>query len=191
VKQPAGAAVPRGGIQPQDGTGPLNGTDACPSAADIALLKQWDILQSGFRRFTDQLLADVEARAAVPPSSFQVLWFLLTVPGRTARMHELAQTLGFSTAGTTKVADRLADAGLIERCSSPADRRVILATLTGPGIEVATTAALALADALRARVVGPLGAGHLESLSAAVGSLDPHPASRVHGGVPVPASRLR
>lgn len=182
--------MPRDGIQPQDGTGPRDGTDACPSAADIALLKQWDILQSGFRRFTDQLLADVEARAAVAPSSFQVLWFLLTAPDRTARMHELAQTLGFSTAGTTKVADRLADAGLIGRCSSPADRRVILATLTGPGIEVATTAALALADALRARVVRPLGAGHLESLSAAIGSLDPDPASRAPGGAPVPASRL-
>jgi DNA-binding MarR family transcriptional regulator len=155
-----------------------DGADPCPTAEEIALLKQWNILQSGFRRFTDLLLADVEAKAAVAPSSFQVLWFLLTASGRTAQMHQLARTLGFSTAGTTKVADRLAEAGLIERSTSPADRRVIFATLTEHGVQVATTAALALADALRERVVRPFGADHLEFLSAAIASLDPKTGQR-------------
>ncbi|HEY2442190.1 MAG TPA: MarR family transcriptional regulator [Streptosporangiaceae bacterium] len=144
-----------------------------PSAEEMALLKQWSILQSGFRRFTDQLLADVEVKVAVAPSSFQVLWFLLTSPDRTARMHQLTHALGFSTAGTTKLADRLAEAGLIERSPSPADRRVIYATLTEHGVQVATNAALALAEALRERVVRPLGKHRLESLAAAISSLDP------------------
>ena len=152
---------------------PPTGADPCPSAEELVLLKQWNILQSGFRRFTDQLLADVEAKASVAPSSFQVLWFLLTSPDRTARMHQLAHTLGFSSAGTTKVVDRLAEAGLIERSNSPADRRVIFATLTEHGVQVATTAALALADALRERIIGPFGANRLESLSSAISSLDP------------------
>jgi DNA-binding MarR family transcriptional regulator len=144
-----------------------------PTADEITLLKQWNALQAGFRRLTCQLLDDVEAKSTLPPSSFQVLWFLLTAPDRTARMHQLAHTLGFSTAGTTKVADRLAEAGLIERCQSPADRRVIFATLTEHGLQVAGTAALALAEALRERVVRPHGTGYLESLAAAIAPLDP------------------
>ena len=71
-------------------------------------------------------------------------------------MHELAQILGFSSAGTTKVADRLADAGLIERSPSRTDRRVIYATLTERGLDVAATAALALADAPANESLAPL-----------------------------------
>ena len=48
-------------------------------------------------------------------------------------MSQLSAVLGFSTAGTTKVADRLAEAGMIERGPSAADRRVILVTLTEHG----------------------------------------------------------
>ena len=150
-------------------------TRACPSAEVVALLTDWNTLQSGIRRLTYQVLADVEAKADVDPSAFQVLWFLLNAPGRAARMHELAQILGFSTAGTTKVADRLADAGLIERSPSRTDRRVIYATLTERGLDVAATAALALADALRERVTSTLGTKQFQALVTAIGALHPNP----------------
>ncbi|MYS23043.1 MarR family transcriptional regulator [Streptomyces sp. SID4948] len=127
------------------------------------------------RRLTEQLLSDVEAEGGLAPSSFQVLWFLLTAPGNSAPMNQLTATLGFTTAGTTKVADRLAAAGLLERRPLPADRRIILATLTGAGRDAAVTAATTLAAALRARVVGSLGADGFAELSAAVRSLDPAP----------------
>ena len=153
-------------------------TRACPSAEVVALLTEWNTLQSGIRRLTYQVLADVEARAGVDPSAFQVLWFLLNAPGRAARMHELAQILGFSSAGTTKVADRLAGAGLIERSPSRTDRRVIYATLTERGLDVAATSALALADALRERVTNTLGTVQFEALVSAIGSLSREPARR-------------
>ncbi|MDW6059973.1 MarR family transcriptional regulator [Streptomyces sp. FXJ1.4098] len=107
-----------------------------------------------------------------------MLWFLLTAPENAAPMNQLAATLGFTTAGTTKVADRLAEAGLLERRPSPCDRRVILARLTEPGLTAAVTAALTLADALRKRVVGPLGAQSFGSLVAGVGAVDPAPRPR-------------
>jgi DNA-binding MarR family transcriptional regulator len=90
-------------------------------------------------------------------------------------MYQLAQTLGFSTAGTTKVADRLVEAGLVERRPSLSDRRVIFAALTETGRQVAREAALALAAAVRDRVVEPLGSEQFASLSAAIGSVDPSP----------------
>ncbi|MGY0058478.1 MarR family winged helix-turn-helix transcriptional regulator [Streptomyces sp. LZ34] len=154
----------------------------CPTSDDLALLDQWDVLQSGMRRLTAQLLDDVEAKTDLAPSSFRVLWFLLTASDHAAPMNQLAATLGFTTAGTTKVADRLAEAGLLERHPSPSDRRVTLARLTEPGLTAAVTAALTLADALRKRVVGPLGAQSFASLVDGVGTVDPTPAPRHNCG---------
>jgi DNA-binding MarR family transcriptional regulator len=151
----------------------------CPGTADLELLARWDALQSGFRRVTDRLLADVEARSGLAPSSFQALWFLMTTAERSAPMYQLAGTLGFTTAGTTKVADRLTEAGLIERRPCQGDRRVTLAVLTERGLQVAMTAALTLADALRERVVEPLGgAERFAALAETVTAVDPDPPSR-------------
>ena len=152
---------------------PAGQNAACPTSEEIALLRQWDGLQSAFRRLSGQLLTDVEAKAGVAPSSFQVLWFLMSAQDNTARMNQLARTLDFSTAGTTKVADRLAEAGLIARSPSAEDRRVILVTLTEQGVRVGTEAALALAGALRERAVGPLGVERFAGVAEALASLGP------------------
>jgi DNA-binding MarR family transcriptional regulator len=146
-------------------------TGECPTPQELALLRQWNALQSGFRRLTDQLLCDVGNSTGLAPSSFQVLWFLLTTPGLSAPMNQLTETLGFTTAGTTKVADRLAEAGLLERRPQPTDRRVILAALTEDGRQIAITAARTFAQALQERVIGPLGEEKFASLADAIGDL--------------------
>jgi DNA-binding MarR family transcriptional regulator len=143
----------------------------CPTPQELALLRQWNALHSGFRRLTDQLLCDVANSTGLAPSSFQVLWFLLTTPERSAPMNQLTETLGFTTAGTTKVADRLAQAGLLERRPQPTDRRVILAALTEDGRQIAVTAARTFAQALQQRVIGPLGEETFASLADAIGGL--------------------
>ncbi|WP_243639127.1 MarR family winged helix-turn-helix transcriptional regulator [Streptacidiphilus pinicola] len=149
--------------------------EKCPDTADLELLEQWNTLQAGFRRLTDQLLADVDAKAGIAPSEFQVLWFLLTSPEQTAPMNQLAATLNFTTAGTTKVADRLTEAELIHRQPSAADRRVVLASLTAKGQRVAMDAALALAGALRERVVGRIGEDVFARAAGCMRELDPDP----------------
>ncbi|MEU6347575.1 MarR family transcriptional regulator [Streptomyces sp. NPDC046977] len=146
----------------------------------MAILQRWNAISGGIRRLTDQLLGDIDTQTGLAPSSFQVLWFLLNSPDRQAPMSKLSQTLGFSTAGTTKVADRLAAAGLIERHPSTADRRVIFAALTPSGREVAHQAALALAAALRRRVLVPLGQDQLTHLAELVNTLNPVPAADRH-----------
>jgi len=146
-------------------------TRGCPTPQELALLRQWNALQSGLRRLTDQLWCDVVGSTGLAPSSFQVLWFLLTTPGWSAPMNQLTQTLGFTTAGTTKVADRLAEAGLLERRPQPTDRRVILAALTDDGHQIAITAAHTFAQALQQRVIEPLGEEKFASLADAIGGL--------------------
>lgn len=143
----------------------------CPTSEELQLLFQWHALQSGFRQLNTQLLSDVEVSSGMAPSSFQVLWFLLTTPDRSAPMHQVSQLLGFSTAGTTKVVDRLCEAGLVERRPSRTDRRVTFAALTPSGIRTATDASLKLARALRQRIVEPLGEERFVSLADAVSTL--------------------
>jgi DNA-binding MarR family transcriptional regulator len=154
---------------------PDEGTWICPEAGALAVLQQWHDLQTGVQRLTDTLYAELEARSGLAPSSFQALMFLLTVPGQTAPMNQLSQALGFSTAGTTKVVDRLADAGLVERRPSGSDRRVVFTALTSEGMNSVMAASRSLAEALRIRVVEPLGADVFTSLVSAVHSLDPAP----------------
>jgi DNA-binding MarR family transcriptional regulator len=146
-----------------------------PSTGELALLQQWHGLHSGVRRMTDGLLADVEAENGLVPSSFQALMFLVAAPGQAAPMNHLAQALGFSTAGTTKVVDRLAEAGLVERRPSGSDRRVTYTALTTAGAERVLAASRTLARVLRTRVVDPLGEEVFGRLAEAVASLDPAP----------------
>ncbi|MGW6746145.1 MarR family winged helix-turn-helix transcriptional regulator [Streptomyces sp. NPDC055025] len=150
-----------------------DGAGVCPSDEQVALLRQWDSLQSGLRRLSEQVLKDVHHSTGLAPSSFQVLWFLLLAPGQAAPMSELSRTLGFTTAGTTKVADRLCEAGLMERRPHPTDRRVTRAALTPQGRTTATKAALTLADALQERVITTLGLDGLESLADFATLIDP------------------
>lgn len=130
---------------------------ACPGPEQLALLRQWNDLHTGLRRITQRLMDEVEAATGLDAASFQVLWHLLTAPEQTAPMNQLSARLLITTAGTTKVADRLCAAGLLERRAHPTDRRVILATLTPEGRQTAVEACRVLSDALRDRVVGPLG----------------------------------
>ena len=146
---------------------------ACISSQDSALLCQWHRFHGAFRRLTDRLLDDVEAGTGLAPSAFQALGYLARGPECTTKMSQLSANLGFSTAGTTKVADRLAEAGLIERTPSAVDRRVILVTLTPRGRQVAAEAISTFLAALRERVVEPLGEDGFAALVESVSGLDP------------------
>jgi len=48
-------------------------------------------------------------------------------------MSSLADQISLTTSGVTRLADRMATAGLIERVPCASDRRVSYARLTGPG----------------------------------------------------------
>ncbi|WP_329139517.1 MarR family winged helix-turn-helix transcriptional regulator [Streptomyces sp. NBC_01476] len=152
-----------------------SGAPGCPGTEELAILHQWHGLQTGVQRLTDSLFASVEAENGLAPSSFQALMFLMTAPDQAAPMNQLAQALGFSTAGTTKVVDRLADAGLVERRPSCSDRRVTYTALTSAGSETVLAASRSLARVVRDRVVEPLGAERFAELTEAIRSLDPAP----------------
>jgi DNA-binding MarR family transcriptional regulator len=60
---------------------------------------------------------------------------LINLKGRdgSLRMTDIAETLILSRGGTTKLVDRLEEAGLVVRTASPDDRRVTLVEITAEG----------------------------------------------------------
>jgi DNA-binding MarR family transcriptional regulator len=147
--------------------------DTCPDAEDGKLLERWYAVHGGMHRLGETLLGEVEAGLGLAQSEFRVLWFLVNTPDRAAPMNELSRVLRFSTAGTTKLVDRLAEAGLVERHTSPTDRRVTLAALTPAGVEVTVRAAKLMAAAVRRHVVEPLGEESFDALVTTVSALAP------------------
>jgi DNA-binding MarR family transcriptional regulator len=78
----------------------------------------------------EEALADAD----LPPLSwYDVLWAVRSAPGRRVRMAELADRLTLSRGGLTKLADRLAAAGLLRREPAEDDGRGLYAALTEGG----------------------------------------------------------
>lgn len=76
---------------------------------------------------------DLRAGAGIPLAWYEVLLHLRLAPGERRRMGELADRLLLSRSGVTRLIDRMVEAGLVERCAFPGDRRTALAALTGAG----------------------------------------------------------
>ena len=80
-----------------------------------------------------ELDAELEAEQGLPLTSYDVLIYLRTAPGRKLRMAELADTILLSRSGVTRLVDRLVREGLIERESCETDGRGSFAVLTDAG----------------------------------------------------------
>jgi DNA-binding MarR family transcriptional regulator len=94
--------------------------------------------------------------AAAPGIIDGQAYFVLSTLARTGpvTVARLAQHVGIDRSGTSRYADRLQEAGLLERRPDPADRRMSLLCLTPEGARLGSQ----LADVL---------AGHLRDLTAA------------------------
>jgi DNA-binding MarR family transcriptional regulator len=74
------------------------------------------------------------AAAGQPPLAwYDVLWALERAPDQRLRMSELADKVVLSRSNLTRLADRLEEAGLVQRERSDEDRRGAVAELTAEG----------------------------------------------------------
>ncbi len=127
-----------------------------------------------------RLLASIEAEG-LPGASFEALRLLLASDDRRMPMSRLARDLAMTAGGLTKLADRLARDGLIDRRNSSDDRRVVYAALTEKGAELATRTLEIYRAGLREHVLSVLSPTKLQR----TGRRDAHPrraARRRRGG---------
>jgi DNA-binding MarR family transcriptional regulator len=87
------------------------------------------------------------------------------------RVIDIAEALSITVGGTSKLVDRIEDAGWCERSPNPDDGRSSAITLTGPGRRLLTAAQRTLTDEVAARLADPLPTGELQRFAATIHTL--------------------
>ena len=140
---------------------------AVTNLSDEELVRRWDLVLSTTASTHRRVLSRIE-RSGVPGPWFAVLHRLLRADEHRLPMSHLAKDLSITSGGFTKLADRMAREGLIDRRGSSGDRRVVYATLTPSGLDLARTLVAEYQAAVREHVGEVLDAVHLAGLSAAI-----------------------
>lgn len=144
-----------------------------PSSGD--LVSCWSRVVRACAWVTRTLTTRVENETGLSASSFLVLFGLLRSSEGSEPLSTLARQVAFTSGGFTKVADRLEQAGLIERRPSPADRRVTNAVLTPAGRALAERASAVFSAGLRELVLQRLGPDQLRNLAETMDRLSGSP----------------
>ncbi|MGC8498515.1 MAG: MarR family winged helix-turn-helix transcriptional regulator [Acidimicrobiales bacterium] len=123
-------------------------------------------------RLARDLDLEMEARGAVPLAWFEVMLRLEEAPEGHLRMTEVADAIVHSSGGTTRLVDRLEEAGLVARQLCPSDRRAIHVALTDAGRERLAQSKLAHIAFLDSRLAQRLDAAERAQLLQLLGALN-------------------
>jgi DNA-binding MarR family transcriptional regulator len=117
-------------------------------AADQDQVTAWINLQQANRVIEAFLEHRLQSEVDLSWAEFELLMRLQVAAGHPLQMSEIAAQLINSPSGTTRIADRLERAGLIERETPAANRRVVHVKLTQRGQEVLEQADRAFREVL-------------------------------------------
>jgi DNA-binding MarR family transcriptional regulator len=97
-------------------------------------MSAWHALIRAHSRVVRRLEAELEAEHGLTLPAYEVLAHLSEAPDRRLRMSELAGHAVLTPSGLTRLVDKLAREGLVERQRCEADARVVYAVLTPDGM---------------------------------------------------------
>jgi DNA-binding MarR family transcriptional regulator len=104
-------------------------------ALTLGELRAWRGLLRAHGCLAKRLDSELDRAHSLPMTSYEVLHHLEEATGGRMRMRDLADQAQLSRSGLTRLVDRLARDGLLERCSCTEDARGAYACLTAPGRE--------------------------------------------------------
>ena len=140
--------------------------DDTSAADDWVLVTR--VVAAAQRRAVEQIEA-----GGLPAQDFAALQLLLRSPHHRLPMSRIARDLSMTTGGLTKLVDRLAVAGLIDRRGTSTDRRRRFAGLTPAGLELAQHAAADYQAAVHSHIVNIIGTEQLSAIADTLRPLDP------------------
>lgn len=115
--------------------GLVKGSKPRPAAPlDACEMKAWHALIRAHSRVVRRLEAELEAEQGLTLPAYEVLAHLSEAPDQRLRMSELATHAVLTPSGLTRLIDKLARQGLVERQRCAADARVVYAVLTPAGM---------------------------------------------------------
>ncbi len=104
---------------------------ACPLGDEKVAL--FGLLLETNARLSKDFGAELEAQCQVPLAWFDVLLQLRNSADGRLKMSQMADAIVHSTGGTTRLVDRLQEAGLVRREHCANDRRAIYVSITDAG----------------------------------------------------------
>jgi DNA-binding MarR family transcriptional regulator len=117
----------------------------------------WRAFVIAHTRVIRTLEEELRALHGLDLASFEVLYELVTAPDNQRRMAELAERLVYTRGGITRVGDRLASHGYLERRSVDGDARGVCAILTDKGFAVFDASVGDHVDGVRRLFLDPVG----------------------------------
>jgi DNA-binding MarR family transcriptional regulator len=139
--------------------------DSSGPGADGELIRAWTALGRGVSAAQHSLSVRAE-QAGISAPFVPVLLLLLEADDHRMPMSRIAKDLAMTSGGFTKLADRMARDGLIDRRGSSGDRRVVFAALTDKGEAVGRQAGDIYAEFLREAVLVAVSDAELRSMAA-------------------------
>jgi len=100
---------------------------------DAPEMAAWHALIRSHARIVRILESELEAEHALSLPAYEVLAHLSDAPERRLRMSDLAACAVLTPSGLTRLVDKLAQEGLVERARCSRDARVVYAVLTDAG----------------------------------------------------------
>ncbi len=145
-----------------------------PRTADIHHLDErelgaWRGMLATHSRVIAALDDELEREHGLALGSYEVLLHLAEAPEHSLRMGALADRLLLSRSGLTRLVDRLAARGLVERHSCDSDRRGTYARLTDEGLRLFEEARPTHLRGVREHFLGRLADEDLDRLAQAWG----------------------
>ncbi len=95
--------------------------------------RSWRALIMGMTLLTDRLDDDLRRNFGISLTEYEILVRLSERDGRSMRMAQLADALAHSRSRVTHTVTRLEKAGLVQRSTSPEDRRGVICGMTEAG----------------------------------------------------------
>lgn len=121
-------------------------------------LAAWHALNSAHALVVARVDAALAAAGLPPRAWYETLAAIRDAPkDGPLKMGEVAKAIGISPGGTTKLIDKLVDAGLVERIACPTDRRASFVGLLPAGEELLVKMWPVYSAALEQAFVEPLG----------------------------------
>jgi DNA-binding MarR family transcriptional regulator len=142
-------------------------TSSTPSIEELTAIElgAWRGLLRVYTSLVRELDADLDRAHGLPLSSYEVLIYLQSAPGKRLRMAELADSVLLSRSGVTRLVDRLERDGLLVRDTCTSDGRGCFAVLTEAGEELLSRARPTYVAGVRGRFLGHFSEGELRTLA--------------------------
>jgi DNA-binding MarR family transcriptional regulator len=148
-----------------------NGATAATLTADDPRLGAWRAFLEAHARVTRRLDDELRAEHGLSLAEYDALLQLARSPGRKLRMNQLADRIVLSRSGITRLIDRLAGAGLVERAHCASDARGAEAVLTRQGLERLRAASTTHLRGVETHFLSVAAADDLEAVGRALGDV--------------------